>query len=163
MRISRQQVFLEIAQVVAKRSTCFRLNVGAVVVHDNRVISIGYNGSPPGEPHCTGATCPGAKGCTHTIHAEANALEYADRVMSVGHNPANPFTPLFGCDLYVTDSPCDDCADLIVKNGIKRVFFGKPYRIIAPITELIDHGIECYQVTPAGFIVNWATMELAEL
>lgn len=150
MRISRQAMFLEMAKVVAKRATCFRLNVGAVVVHDNRIVSIGYNGSLPGAPHCTGHTCAGASQCKETIHAEVNALDYI---------PAWGDDRQF--DLYVTDSPCVDCANHIVSHGyVRRVFFATPYRIATGLDILIGEGIKVYRVLPAGYVIDWETQQL---
>jgi dCMP deaminase len=140
-------MFMEIAQVVAKRSTCSRLNVGAVLVRDNSIVSIGYNGTPAGEPHCAGNLCSGRWGCKETIHAEVNAL-----------NRCPVWNGDF--DLYVTDSPCGDCLGHILADGrVKRVYFGTPYRK----TEHLDNpnlGIAVYRVTPAGYIMNWITKDL---
>lgn len=149
MRITRQQMFMEMAEAAAKRSTCFRLNVGAIIVINNNVESIGYNGAPTGEPHCTGNTCPGKDHCRHTLHAEENAINRARRV--------------YGGDMYVTDSPCDSCASAIVTHGIFRVFFRTPYRIITPLEKLVRHGVEVFKVTPAGFVVNWKTNDIVEM
>lgn len=149
MRISRPQMFMEIAATVARRSTCFRLNVGAVIVHNRRIISIGYNGAPPGAPHCAGNDCPGKHACHLTIHAEDNALRYCPDIDG-------------DFDLYVTDSPCSGCFEKIRDDGrIKRIFFGTPYRI----TDHFDsvHDIEIYRVTPAGYIINWRTKELVDV
>lgn len=149
MRISRQQMFMLMAEAAAKRSTCFRLNVGAIIVSNNNVLSIGYNGPPSGAPHCTGNECPGKDHCKLTIHAEQNAI---DRAASL---------PRFS-DMYVTDSPCDDCASLLKQHNFRRLFFQSPYRVIAPVEKLLTH-MEVYQVTPAGFVINWATREFAEI
>lgn len=150
MRISRPQMFMEIAQVVAKRSTCMRLNVGAVLVQDRRVVSIGYNGVQGGQPHCSGNDCPGKEGCTLTTHAEVNALLY----LKWGIKAA---------DMYVTDSPCQNCARQIFLNRIQRVFFGTPYRITTPLDWLMDQNIKVYRVTPAGYILEWGTDNLVEI
>lgn len=149
VRISRQQMFMEMAEAAAKRSTCFRLNVGAILVINNNVESIGYNGAPSGEPHCTGNACPGRDHCRHTVHAEENAIKRAI------------FT--YQADMYVTDSPCDACASMIQQCGIRRLFFKTPYRIITPLEKLVGYGVEVYKVTPAGFVVNWATNEIVEI
>lgn len=151
MRISRQQMFMEMAYAAAKRSTCFRLNVGAIIVRNNNVESIGYNGPPSGKPHCTGNDCPGRAYCTLTIHAEENAIRRA-----VALQPGY-------MDIYVTDSPCDACASLIANHGFRRVFFGTPYRLTAPLTKLIESGVEVFRVTPAGFVINWTTGEFADV
>lgn len=151
MRITRSQMFFEMAQIVAKRSTCMRLNVGAVIVRDRRVVSIGYNGVAPGETHCAGNDCPGKVGCRLTTHAEINALNYLPSVMQ---------GPM---DLYVTDSPCQTCFEVILDDGrIKRIFFGTPYRITDHLNDeriLVD----VYRITPAGFIMDWRTRNLVEV
>jgi len=149
MRITRPQMFMEIAQVVAKRSTCMRLNVGAVIVKDRSIVSIGYNGSLAGHDHCAGNSCPGKHGCNETIHAEDNALR---------HLPPGLCGPM---DLYVTDSPCHHCFHLIRNDGrIRRIFFMPPYRITAHFDG--DHDIEIYRVTPAGYVMDWRTKELVD-
>jgi len=73
--------FLAIAEVVSRRSTCPRARVGAVIVSpDNRILSTGYNGSPPGEPHCDDVGCLVVDGhCQRTLHAEVNAIAFAAR------------------------------------------------------------------------------------
>lgn len=144
MRITRPTMFMEMAKVAAKRSTCFRLNVGAIVTVDNRIVSVGYNGSPAGSPHCGGNQCPGRDGCKETVHAEENALRYV---------PAS--CQLLLKDLYVTDSPCLDCARLILKSRVRRVFFGTPYRDTSPLKLLSMQGVGVYQVMPNGDTVLW--------
>ena len=152
MRISRQQMFMEIAHTVAKRSTCFRLNVGAVVVVNNRIVSIGYNGRPAGQPHCEGSSCPGRDGCHETIHAEDNALRHVPEAMA-----------LENVDIYVTDSPCQHCAERINEWNVRRVFFGKPYRITESLDWLMERGVEVYQVTPAGYVIDWKTRRIVDV
>lgn len=158
MRISRAQMFMQMARAAAMRSTCFRLNVGAVIVVANRPVSIGYNGAPSGEEHCTGNACPGRHHCQQTIHAERNAIRYVPE--SAWHDP---------WDLYVTHSPCPDCANLIVnqrplgekQGSIRRVFFEAAYRKTEHLNNLARN-VELYQVTPAGFVVDWVTGAVIE-
>jgi dCMP deaminase len=149
MRISRPQMFMEIAHVVSRRSTCFRLNVGAVVTAHGRIVSIGYNGQPPGARHCQGNDCPGREGCHETIHAEINAL---------GHVPVGVTGRL---QVYVTDSPCIDCARVIVNSGqgrIDRVFYDRPYRLGQHgIDYLMENDIAVYRITPAGYVIDQAS------
>lgn len=153
MRISRQAMLMDIAKVVAKRATCFRLNVGALVVQDSNIISYGYNGSAPGEPHCTGHTCAGASQCQQTIHAEVNALA------RVGPHIGNPGWP--DLDLYVTDSPCVGCANAIIHDGrVRRVFYAQPYRLLDGLEMLMEEDIEVYRVLPAGYVVDQRTHRL---
>lgn len=146
-RISRPQMFMEMAHTVAKRSTCMRLNVGAVIVKDRRVVSIGYNGVEPGEPHCAGNDCPGRHSCGLTIHAEDNAIRYLPD--GVGSD----------LDIYVTDSPCPECYDRIAQDlRFNRIFFATPYRKTEHlVNSLFEDTLTVYRITPAGYIMNWST------
>lgn len=154
MRISRETMFMEIAQVVAKRATCFRLNVGAVITHADRIVSIGYNGRPAGAPHCEGNSCAGRFACRETTHAEDNAIKH---VPAFDHNfPQEPLK------MFVTDSPCQSCAAKIMNcehPGFSDVYFRTPYRLTEGIDDLIDAGINVFQVLPSGVIMNWKTKE----
>lgn len=152
MRIGRHQLFIEVARTFSKRSTCFRLNVGAVITNArNRPISCGYNGAPSGQPHCEGNDCPLSQGggCTRAIHAEINAIRPIPRFVD---------GPL---RLYVTHSPCPECADIIIHDDrIQEVYFEVPYRIEAPIVGLITADIGVYKVSPSGYIIDQRTKEI---
>lgn len=155
MRITRPQMFMEIAQIVAKRATCMRLSVGAVLVKRRSIVSIGYNGAPAGVPHCAGNDCPGRFKCEETIHAEINALN---------HLPHGSWSSL---DLYVTDSPCEDCYKALLQCGfINRVFFGTPYRVNDHLTDPRFGGYyapRVYRITPSGYVMDWRTKELVDV
>jgi len=104
--------------MVAKRSTCDRRNVGAVIVKDKNILSTGYNGSPKGLPHCDEAGHEMSDGhCVRTIHAEANAL-----IQAAKHGVA-----MDEAVMYLTDSPCYDCFKMLVNSGIKEVVYGEYY------------------------------------
>lgn len=120
MRPTREATFMEIANVLAERSTCIRAKVGVVIVRDNRIISTGYAGSPKGMPHCEDVGCvPGPDGgCIRTVHAEANAIAFAAK-----HGVA-----LDKATMYTTLAPCYACAKLIINAGITVVVYGEPYR-----------------------------------
>lgn len=149
MRISRHAMFMQMAEAASRRSTCYRRSVGAVIVMGNNVTGIGYNGVPKGEPHCTGATCPGPLGCSRAIHAEVNVLERAH-------------SPVLGSTLYTTESPCPDCAELLILRGIKRIFYLHEYRIREGLDRLVAAGVEVYRLTPGGYITDYATNELVK-
>ncbi|MBC8140377.1 MAG: dCMP deaminase family protein [Armatimonadetes bacterium] len=105
---------MRIAFEVAKRATCLRRHVGAVIVRDKRILSTGYNGSPPGQPHCTEVGCLLEEGrCVRTLHAEQNALMQA-ALHGVSTQNAT---------MYATCRPCHVCARMIVAAGIVRVVF----------------------------------------
>lgn len=145
-RISRDEMFSQIVQVVAQRSTCLRYQVGALIVRDGRIVSMGYNGPVSGRPECIKLPtfeelisspeyagrpafqvinelnndprlCEGP-GCTRSLHAETNAIAFA----------AKAGVSVDGCTLYCSLSPCINCAKVIVNSGIKEVKFLEKYR-----------------------------------
>ena len=111
-------MLIEIAALVARRSTCQRKQVGAVISREGRVLSMGYAGAPAGFAHCAEAKCDLSKPCTRTVHAEANAIAFAAKLG----------IPVDGASLYTTLAPCQDCAKLIVNSGIRFVVYQEVYR-----------------------------------
>ena len=128
------KAYLEMAAVWARNSYCKRRQVGALLVKDRMIISDGYNGTPSGfENICedeSGATKP------YVLHAEANAIT---KVAKSGNSSE-------GATLYVTASPCMECAKLIIQAGIKRVVYRDSYRLTDGIELLERAGIEFEQV-----------------
>lgn len=153
-------MWMGIALLAAKRSTCYRGNVGCVIVEsDIRPVSIGYNGPPSGEPHCKGNNCEisGNGGCLRSLHAEENALSR----FFVQENPFGGAPHYY--DLYVTASPCEHCARKIVTNGkINRVFYQSPYRLTTGIDILHENKIEVFRLSPSGYLVNEKTGTVLE-
>lgn len=158
MRIRREVMWMEACEVWAKRSTCYRGNIGAMIVKDNDVVSIGYNGPPSGEPHCAGKDCilnPFTKGCMRSDHAEANAINRAQSKLGL--------VQLSGYHLYCTSSPCFECADQIISTDIRCVYYRNPYRNIEGMKLLLHRTfMTIYRVTPAGFIINERSGEIVE-
>lgn len=109
--------YLRMASIWAENSYCTRRKVGALIVKDKMIISDGYNGTPSGfENVCeleNGTTKP------YVLHAEANAIT---KIARSGNNSE-------GATLYVTASPCLECAKLIIQSGIKRVVYSEKYRL----------------------------------
>ena len=134
MRISRDQMLMQMASVVAQRGTCPRLQVGAVISREGRVLSTGYNGAPAGLEHC-GHTTSEQGGCPVAVHAEANAIVWAARY-GIATNDA---------ELHVTHMPCANCARLIINAGIRRVIFEFPYRILEGVELLLKANVEVRQ------------------
>lgn len=121
--------YLRMAQIWSENSYCQRRQVGALVVKDKMIISDGYNGTPAGfENICeeNGVTKP------YVLHAEANAIT---KIARSGNNSN-------GSTLYVTDSPCIECAKLIIQAGIKRVIYSREYRLTDGVDLLRRAGIE---------------------
>ena len=110
--------FMDIAKLVATRSTCDRKHVGAVIVRDRVILTTGYNGSIAGAPHCDDVGHLMIDGhCTRTVHAEMNAIAQAAK---------NGIT-IDGADLYVTARPCWNCFRVIANAGIENVHYAEEY------------------------------------
>lgn len=119
-RLGLDEYFIEIARVVAKRATCPRLGVGAVLVRDKMLLSTGYNGAPKGLPHCTDVGCKVYNGhCVRSVHAEANAIAQA-AFNGIGTH---------GSTLYVTHFSCPTCLKLLVNAGVKRIVYAGRYEV----------------------------------
>lgn len=127
--------YLRMASIWAENSYCQRRKVGAIIVKDKMIISDGYNGTPAGfENICeddSGVTKP------YVLHAEANAITKVAR----SNNSSD------GSTLYVTASPCLECAKLIIQAGIRRVVFNDLYRLADGIELMRRAGIECVHIS----------------
>jgi dCMP deaminase len=123
MKPEFDDIYMELAVNLAKRSHCIKRHVGAVLAKDTRIISIGYNGPPSGTHNCdeqwpqTGCPKDSKGGCSLAIHAEQNAILYA-----VKNNMS-----VVGATLYVTLSPCLACARIIFSMGIAKVIYLNSY------------------------------------
>ncbi|MFA6525043.1 MAG: cytidine/deoxycytidylate deaminase family protein [Patescibacteria group bacterium] len=134
VRPSWDDYFMAIAKIIGTRSTCDRLRAGAVLVKDRRIISTGYNGSPPGLPHCDEVGHLMEEGhCVRTIHGEHNAILQAATVSG---------TNTQGSTMYTKYSPCIHCTKYIIAAGIKKVVMGKVYRNSKVVDFLKEAGIE---------------------
>jgi dCMP deaminase len=146
---------MKVAQIYASLSTAIRLKVGAIVVKDNRVLSIGYNGMPPGwtnecedKIYCDDGDLRfeeeldtwkryKLKTKPEVIHAEANAIAKLAKSTDSGD----------GADMFLTHAPCIDCAKQIFTAGIKKVYFGEHYRNDDGLTFLEKCGVEIVHVS----------------
>lgn len=123
LRPAFDDIFMELAVNLAKRSHCVKRHVGAVLTKDTRIISIGYNGPPAGTHNCdlefpeVGCPRDSKGGCSLALHAEQNAILYAVKNQ----------TSVDGATLYVTLSPCLACSRIIYTMGIKKVIYLKSY------------------------------------
>lgn len=146
MRISRQLMYMNMAEVTAMRSSCFRGNVGALVVRENDILSHGYNGPPSGEDHCD-SHCAAlhVSGCKRSDHAEFNAITRACNKLN---------STLERCDLYCTYSPCMLCAETIFASGIARIFYRYSYRDRTGLDNLLDGKKPVFRVLPSGVIIS---------
>ena len=122
--------YMRMASIWAENSYCIRRKVGALIVKDKMIISDGYNGTPAGFEN----VCEDENGVTkpYVLHAEANAITKIAR----SNNSSD------GATMYVTASPCIECAKLIIQAGIKRVVYSEHYRLEDGIELLKRAGIE---------------------
>lgn len=137
-RLMRDDMLMGVAELLRGRSTCLRGQVGVVIAMNGRIVATGYNGAPPGMPHCTEVGCDeltlyeaagvegprilGEKhelGCQRAIHAEANAIAWAARAG----------VAVSGGTMYSTHSPCRTCAGLIISSGIGSFYYTRSYRV----------------------------------
>jgi dCMP deaminase len=126
--------YLRMAMIWAENSYCQRRKVGAILVKDRMIISDGYNGTPAGFEN----VCEDENGVTkpYVLHAEANAITKVAR----SNNSSD------GSTLYVTASPCVECAKLIIQAGIRRVVFHELYRLSDGIDLLSRAGVEIVHI-----------------
>ncbi len=118
-RISWDQYFMAQSHLLALRSTCERLMVGATIVRDKRIIAGGYNGSVSGSDHCIDEGCYVIDNhCVRTVHAEINALLQCAKFGVATSN----------AEIYVTHFPCLQCTKSIIQAGIKAVYYAADYK-----------------------------------
>ena len=126
IRPSWDKYFMEITELVSKRSTCLRRKVGAIIVKDKRILTTGYNGAPRGLPHCLEIGCLReekkiASGerqeLCRGLHAEQNAIVQA----------ALYGISIQGSILYCTNQPCITCAKMIINSGITKIIYKEEY------------------------------------
>ena len=136
MKSKHDRLYMEMAHVWSKNSYAKRLKVGALLVKDLRIISDGYNGMPSGFPNVC-EYVDSNESVPEVLHAEANAITKVAK-SSISSE---------GSTLYVTDSPCIECAKLIIQSGIIRVAYDSEYRDTTGFELLIKAGIEIDNIT----------------
>lgn len=131
---NEHQFYMGFAFHAASASRARRLRVGAVIVKDGNILAFGYNGTPKGFEN----DCEDGNGNTkpEVLHAESNAIAKCARSTQSAE----------GADLYITDSPCVECAKLIIQSGIRRVFYTYTYRVTTGIGLLHKAGITTKQI-----------------
>jgi dCMP deaminase len=137
--------FMDIAVLVAKRSTCLRRMVGALIVKDKRILTTGYNGAPSGIRHCIEIGCLRetmnvASGQRHElcrgIHAEQNAI-----IQAAYHGVS-----IQNATLYCTNLPCSICTKMIINAGIERIYYLEGYADELSEAMLAESEIEVIQL-----------------
>ena len=140
-RIDLHESYMQIAEIRAQRSKAIRKKVGAIIVKDDTIISDGYNGVPSGakDDTCEYVDEDGnLKTKDDVLHAESNAL------MKLVRNAGSPSSS--GATLYVTMSPCKDCAKLIIQSKITTVYFRELYRDSSGVDKLKEYGVVVNQI-----------------
>jgi dCMP deaminase len=130
-RIPLEEVYMRMAEELAKRSTCARNQVGTVIANADltQVLGVGYNGNARGLPNACDSTEPGRCGC---LHSEQNALIKAGAMLP-------------GKVMFVTTSPCVMCAKMTINANVARVFYRSAYRDSAGLDVLRRGGVEAVQ------------------
>jgi dCMP deaminase len=152
-RPSWEEYFMEIARLVARRSTCLRRQVGALLVKDKNILATGYNGTPSGISHCGDTECLREaqqipSGQRHELcrglHAEQNAI-----VQAAKHG-----VNISGATLYCTNSPCVICSKMIINAGIEKVLYLEGYPDELSRQMLQEAGVEVLHVESASFSIG---------
>jgi dCMP deaminase len=143
------EYFMEITHLVAKRATCLRRQVGAVLVKDRNILATGYNGTPTGIAHCLDVGCLREKlaipsGERHELcrglHAEQNAI-----IQAAKHG-----TNIEGATLYCTTMPCIICTKMIINAGISRIVYENGYADSLAAEMIAESGVEVVMFTTAA-------------
>ncbi|MBC7327604.1 cytidine/deoxycytidylate deaminase family protein [bacterium] len=139
------EYFMQIARVVATRSTCLRRQVGAILVKDKRILATGYNGAPRGLPHCLEVGClreqmgiPSGERqeLCRGLHAEQNAIIQA----------AYYGVSIAGSTLYCTHQPCITCAKMLINAGVQKIIYEQPYPDELAEQMLKEAGVELINI-----------------
>ena len=142
------EYFLQMAHVIASRSTCLRRHVGALLVRDKRVLATGYNGAPAALPHCEEVGCRRAElgvasgtgwELCRGLHAEQNAI-----IQGALHGVS-----VRGSTLYCTTQPCIICAKMLINAGVERVVYSGDYSDKMAMEMLTAAGVELLRVPQA--------------
>jgi|SaaInl5LU_22_DNA_1037371.scaffolds.fasta_scaffold00365_39 dCMP deaminase len=145
--MTKEQIYMDIAKLISKRSKCSRSKVGSIIVKDDHIISTGYNGTPTSNQNCCDVfkDRPSSEhfewSKIHEIHAEQNAILWAS---------INSFS-IEGADIYTTMRPCIQCTKLIIGAKLKRIYYSIDYRKelhLNTIQEkfLSDNGVELIHI-----------------
>ena len=117
-RISWDEYFMRITEIVAKRSTCNKIEVGCIIVKNRLILSTGYNGAPKGMPHCIDVGCLIYNNhCIRSLHAEVNAI-----IQCASSNMSTK-----GSYVYVTHLPCWQCSLMLINAEVEKIFYANDY------------------------------------
>lgn len=145
------KTFMQIAYNIANESKAIKRKVGAIIVKDNNIIAVGYNGTPSGfDNSCEEECCKGVAGAgtyknhlitrPEVLHAESNAIAKCARSVNSSE----------GADIYTTTCPCLECAKMIIQAGIKNVYYSEEYKSQDGLNLLVKAGIQVTQILDEG-------------
>lgn len=145
------KTFMQIAYNIANESKAIKRKVGAIIVKDNNIIAVGYNGTPSGfDNSCEEKCCKGVAGAgtyknhlitrPEVLHAESNAIAKCARSVNSSE----------GADIYTTTCPCLECAKMIIQAGIKNVYYSEEYKSQEGLNLLVKAGIQVTQILDEG-------------
>jgi dCMP deaminase len=144
MKAKHVEAYLKTANTFANCSTAKKLKVGAVVVKDHRIVSIGYNGTPPGWDNV----------CEDEVYSDSDDKYHLETKPEVYHAEANAITKLArstesgeGAEMFCTHSPCIHCAKLIAQSGITKVYYSENYRSREGVEFLKKCGVSVQKTT----------------
>lgn len=147
MKISRKEYYVDLLNVVRKRSECPRLSVGALLIDNGRICMTGYNGTPSGY---AGNCCSVEDDeCKLTIHAEMNVVAMC----------AKKGIAMEGLTLWVTNSPCANCAKVLANSGVKTVVYLEEYRDMTGANFLKGCGVNCIPVDEVDTPMWWCVVD----
>lgn len=145
------KTFMQIAYNIANESKAIKRKVGAIIVKDNNIIAVGYNGTPSGfDNKCEEKCCKGVPGAgtyrnqlitrPEVLHAESNAIAKCARSVNSSE----------GADIYTTTCPCLECSKMIIQAGIKNVYYSEKYKSDEGLKLLVKAGIQTTQILDEG-------------
>ena len=157
------KTFMQIAYNIANESKAIKRKVGAIIVKDNNIIAVGYNGTPSGfDNSCEEKCCKGVAGAgtyrnqlitlPEVLHAESNAIAKCARSVNSSE----------GADIYTTTCPCLECAKMIIQAGIKNVYYSEEYKSQDGLNLLVKAGIQVTQILDEGLQTILRIKEISE-
>lgn len=157
------KTFMQIAYNIANESKAIKRKVGAIIVKDNNIIAVGYNGTPSGfDNSCEEECCKGVAGAgtyknhlitrPEVLHAESNAIAKCARSVNSSE----------GADIYTTTCPCLECAKMIIQAGIRNVYYSEEYKSQDGLNLLVKAGIQVTQILDEGLQTILRIKEISE-
>jgi dCMP deaminase len=151
MKQKHAEMYMEMAEVAAKNSTARRLKVGSIAVREGRILSVGYNGTPPGmDNNCENEIVEVPDGFMHIPENEVRYLKTKPEVihaeMNLIYKLARDGESGNGADVFITHSPCFECAKALLSVGFRKIYYRNEYRSSEGLELIKSQGIEIEQI-----------------